>query len=501
MPAASSEILLDVQGLSKAYSGVEVLTDIDLQVRRGEILGIIGENGAGKSTLTKCINGVTSPTRGSVVFEGRARRRLNVSDAQHIGIVTIPQEFNLISDLTVYENIFLGREWRGKHLLLDRKGMRKRACELLSELNAAVDPDSPVRHLSVADKQMVEIAKALATDCRLMIMDEPTTVLNQQEVATLFALMRRLRDRGTTIIYISHKLPEVKTICDRVLVLRDGHAISIDPTGDLTEAEMARRMVGREMNQMFPPKRSREEHGPVALSVRNLSVADVIDDISFDLRQGEILGFAGLVGAGRTELAETIYGIRRPTAGTLAVHGSPARIRSPGDAVRQGIAYLSEDRQGTGVLTNFTVTTNTTLVSLRKYARILIDRRKEKEKAQHYVDAFNIKTEGLDTRLEHLSGGNQQKVALAKGLDPEPRIFIFDEPTRGIDVNAKGEIYAFIHRLVSRGIACILISSDLEEVIGMCRRVAVMRGGRLAGFVEDDHVNEHDIMLLATGVT
>jgi ribose transport system ATP-binding protein len=398
----------------------------------------------------------------------------------------------------VRENIFLGRERRTCGVLLDRRTMREMTKALLAELRTAIDPEEKIRNLSVADKQMVEIAKAVVNQSRLMIMDEPTTVLTKAEIGILFALMRRLQAGGTAIIYISHKLREVKEICDEVMVLRDGRFISLDRADSIDEHEMARRMVGREVSQMFPAKTIPGRD--VALDIKRLSAAGLVRDVSFRLHKGEILGLSGLVGAGRTEAAEAIMGIRKREQGEIAVNGRAVRIRSPRDAVRHRIAYLSEDRQGSGILTDFSVTRNVTLVSLRKYGRLITNRRREAERATHYARAFNIKAASLDTRLQFLSGGNQQKVALAKGLDPDPAVFIFDEPTRGIDVNAKREIYAFIHKLVQTGIACILISSDLEEIVGLCHRVAVMREGRIAGFVEGERINEQDIMLLATGV-
>jgi len=453
------DVLLKTVGISKEFSGVRVLNRISVEIRKGSILGIIGENGAGKSTFIKILSGTYAPTEGQLHFEGREIRHMTAEAAERLGISTIPQEFNLIHDLNVRENIFLGRELRKGGVFLDKAAMRRKTKELLDELRTTVDPEEKIQNLSVAGKQMVEIAKAVVNRSKLLIMDEPTTVLTQKEVDVLFALMRRLKEKGTAIVYISHKLKEVKQICDEIMVLRDGEFISRDPAAALDEPEMARRMVGREMSQMFPNKLAPKSD--VVLAVHALSVPGSVHDVSFELRQGEILGFAGLVGAGRTELAEAIIGIRRKTAGDISISGRSVQIRSPRDAVRHRIAYLSEDRQGSGILTGFSVTNNVTLVSLEKYGRVITNRRRETERADHYAKVFNIKTASLKTRLEFLSGGNQQKVALGKGLDPDPSIFIFDEPTRGIDVNAKSEIYAFVHKLVQTGISCILISSDL----------------------------------------
>ena len=496
--AMMNDPLLKAQGISKDFSGVRVLNRITLQLRSGCILGLIGENGAGKSTLCKILNGVYNPTEGTLTFAGRPVPHMTTDRARQLGINTIPQEFNLIHTLNVAENVFLGREYRRAGVFLDRAAMQRKTAELLAGLGTTVRPDERIQDLNVAGKQMVEIAKALVNDCKLLIMDEPTTVLTPKEVEVLFALMRRLRDNGTAIIYVSHKLREVQSICDEVMVLRDGEFISRDPAATLTEHEMARRMVGREMSQLFPDKRMPGRNA--VLEVCDLSVPELVKEVSFDLRQGEILGFAGLVGAGRTEMAEAIMGIRTPSQGTLRLAGQALEIRCPRDAVNHGLAYLPEDRQGAGILTRFSVVNNTTLISLPRYGRVFSRRREERATATRYRDAFHIKTDSLDTPLEFLSGGNQQKVALAKGLDPSPRVFIFDEPTRGIDVNAKSEIYAFIHKLLGEGIACMLISSDLEEIIGLCHRVAVMREGRIAGTLEGAHINEQEIMILATGV-
>jgi ribose transport system ATP-binding protein len=332
-------------------------------------------------------------------------------------------------------------------------------------------------------------------------MDEPTTVLTQYEIDILFKLMRRLREQGTTIIYISHKLKEVKTICDRVIILRDGNVISTENIQDISIVEMAQRMVGRELNQIFPRKNIPKEE--IILEVENLTVPGVIDNVSFKLHRGEILGLAGLVGAGRTEVAETILGVRKAVTGRILRDGKPITISKPADAVANGISYLSEDRQGSGILTNFSVLMNTTLVSLKSYCKYIFDlivRQKERSSADAYINRFNIKTQSLDTRLEFLSGGNQQKVSLAKSIDPTPAILIADEPTRGVDVSAKQEIYRLINTLALEGLACIFISSEQEEIIGMCNRVLVMKQGKVMGVLEDKNISEEEIMYLATGI-
>ena len=495
-----TDVLLATQGIGKEFSSVRVLHDISVEIRSGEILGIIGENGAGKSTLIKILCGIYTPTEGHLLLDGKEVILRSPEDAKWAGINLVPQEFNLVADLAVYENVFLGSELVSRAGLLDKKKMIRRTKELLAALEVQVDPEAGIQSLSVAQRQMVEIAKALAFDARLLIMDEPTTVLTRHEIDLLFAQMRALKAKGVTLIYISHKLREVKEIADRVLVLRDGAFICLEPAGALAIDEMARRMVGREFSQVFPPRRT--EHGAVALEAQGLTVAGVIEDISFQLHHGEILGLAGLGGSGRTEVAETILGVRRATRGRILVDGKSVTIRRPRDAVRAGVGYLSEDRQGSGILVQQELVKNVTLVSLGRYllGLGLISGRRERAKAQGYVQRFSIRAPGLDARMEHLSGGNQQKVSLAKSLDADPAILIVDEPTRGVDVSAKGDIYRFLHELAGRGIAIILISSELEEVIGMCSRVLVMKEGRLAGEVEGERVTEEEIMFLATGV-
>jgi ribose transport system ATP-binding protein len=347
---------------------------------------------------------------------------------------------------------------------------------------------------------MVELAKALAFDARLLIFDEPTTVLTRREIDLLFQRMRALQARGVTQIYISHKLREVREICDRVMVLRDGAFVCLEAAADLPIDEMARRMVGRELSRVFPEKRPAD--GPLALRVEGLTVPGVLHDVGFAVRKGEIVGLAGLGGSGRTEIAETILGVRKASAGTIEVEGKRVAIRGPPDAVRAGIAYLSEDRQGSGILTEHPLLMNVSLVSLGRYLRRfgLIAGRRERAAANEYVKRFSIRSPGVDAQLEYLSGGNQQKVSLAKSIDSEPRVLILDEPTRGVDVSAKQDIYRFIHELAGRGISCLLISSELEEIIGMCSRVLVVRGGRLVAELQGERITEEEIMFYATGV-
>jgi ribose transport system ATP-binding protein len=488
---------LSIQHIIKEFSGVRVLNDISVDVRTGEVFGILGENGAGKSTLLKIICGIYTPSSGSLNLKGMDVEINTPMEAKRLGISMIPQEFNLIATLSVFENIFLGSELK-KGLLLDKKEMRRRAASLLLELQTDLSPDALIEHLSVAEKQMVEIAKALVHESDILIMDEPTTVLTNLEVKVLFELIRKLQGKGVTILFISHKLNEVKRICDRILVLRDGDQICINDVIDVDEQDMAKKMVGRELSQVFPKKSLPADE--VVFGVEDLSDSKLLKNINFQLKKGELLGFSGLIGAGRTELAECIMGLRPKISGAIYVGGEKAQIRSTGDALKYKLGYLSEDRKGKGLLMSFGIPENISLISLAKYSNWFINKRKEKQSSQTFIDQFDIKATSFSGELEYLSGGNQQKVYLSKWMDTEPRILILDEPTRGIDVNAKKEIYYFINALIATGVSCILISSELEEIIGLCTRVLVMREGRIAGEMEGSHINEEEIMFSAAGV-
>jgi ribose transport system ATP-binding protein len=489
--------LLSIRHLSKEFSGVRVLNDINMDIRPGEVFGILGENGAGKSTLLKILCGVYTPTLGTLKFKGNQVHIQTPMEAKRLGISMIPQEFNLIPTLTVFENVFLGSEIK-KGGLLNKREMRKRTGQLLDELKTCLSTDALIEKLSVAEKQMVEIAKALVHESDILIMDEPTTVLTHLEVEILFELIQRLKEKNVTILFISHKLNEVKQVCDRILVLRDGDQICINEVTDVDEQDMARKMVGRDLNQVFPPKSLPVDE--VVFSVENLCDASLLKDVSFQLKKGEILGFSGLIGAGRTELSECIMGLRTKTGGDIYVQGEKVSINSIGDALGHKLGYLSEDRKGKGLLMNFGIPENISLISLSKYSHWFINKTRESKTAQKFIHKFNIKAASLNAELEYLSGGNQQKVYFSKWMDTHPSVLILDEPTRGVDVNAKKEIYYFIHSLISQGVSCILISSEMEEIIGLCTRVLVMREGRIKGEMEGRYINEQEIMFCAAGV-
>ncbi|MDR3304305.1 MAG: sugar ABC transporter ATP-binding protein [Treponema sp.] len=493
--------ILSIEGITKHFDGVPVLDDVSFHIRKSEIMGLIGENGAGKSTLIKIITGIHQPSAGALKLDGKI---INIPDyiaAKKLGIAMVPQEFNLINTLAVYENVFLGNEMRRPSGLLDKAAMKDAATRQLAALNMPIGVNQLVSQLSVAQKQMVEISKALTLKARILIMDEPSTTLTGPEIDTLFALMRGLKAQGVTIVFVSHKLREIKTICDRVTVLRDGKLISVDNIADVDEEVIARKMIGRtDFQRIFPPKKPRSD-SHIALEVQNIVIKGLLKDVSFTLRAGEILGFAGLVGAGRTETAEAIMGLRNIDGGSIAVNGRTTAIRSAHDAVALGIGYLSEDRQGKGIVQGFNLPQNITLISLGQYIKgLFIQKNMESTKTTEYITMFKIVAASEKMALRYLSGGNQQKVYLSRWVDTGPAILILDEPTRGIDVNAKQEIYEFIHQLAERGISCIVISSELEELIGLCSRVYVMREGAIAGCLSDEHINEEEIMFLATGL-
>lgn len=484
-----SRRILEIENLTKSFGASPVLSGVSLTLDTGCILGLAGENGAGKSTLARLISGRIRPDSGRLERNGSC--------------YVLPQEFALVPTLSVAENIFLGRELtRGG--LLRKKIMKARARELFFKLGFDIDPGREVSTLSVAEKQMTEIAKSFLEEANLLILDEPTTVLSGDETKILFSLLRKLRDRGSAILYISHKLRELLELCDEIAVLRDGVLVSRNPANALTPLQIAARMVGRKLSQVFPEKTLVPEDAPVRFEAEHVSSRDGrVKDVSFSICKGEILGLAGLAGAGRTELAETICALRKRAPGcAVRIDGVPCKGSSPRAMFDAGLAYLPEDRQGTALLTGEDLTENITLSSLKKYCTRLgfVQKKRRVSAALDYIRRFRIKCSSAQTLISTLSGGNQQKVALAKGLDTGPDVFLFDEPTRGVDVGARREIYDFIHELAADGVSCLLISSDLEELIGNCSRVLVMYEGTLRGEVRGNHINEEEIMYLATGV-
>lgn len=495
----NGEKFLSFKHITKVFSGNKVLDDVTFDIHAGEIMGLIGENGAGKSTLIKIICGIYDATEGSIELDGYSVSIPNCIEARKLGICLVPQEFNLINSLTVYENIFLGNEIEGR-ILLNKQKMRRLASEQLEALQLPIDVNRLVSDLSVAEKQMVEIAKALMIDARVLILDEPTTTLTSHEVDILFNMMRRLKQKGVTMMFVSHKLREIRAICDRVTVLRDGKLISVDNIADVDENDIVRKMIGRDFNKVFPPKLKRTDE-TIVLDVQNFTIDKLLHNVNFNLRKGEIIGFAGLVGAGRTETMEALMGLRPLKSGTVRLNGKNVKMKHPKDAVQHKIGYISEDRQGKGIVQMYDMSKNISLISLgKKYLKTcFIDKKAEEAATEKYIKEFNI-IGSRKNPLKFFSGGNQQKVYLSRWMDIEPEILILDEPTRGIDVKAKTEIYDFIHRLAQTGISCIIVSSEMEEILGLCSRVYVMREGHIATCLEGNDITEEQIMLNATGI-
>ena len=493
--------ILQMNGISKSFPGVIALDGVDLEVYRGEIVGLAGENGAGKSTLMKILGGIYQPDTGTLHIDGQEIQIRSVSDSISKGIGFIHQELNVLDNLDVAENVFLGREpvWGGPLKLLDRQKMHAEADIYLKRLGLDISSRTPVKELSIAHQQMVEIAKALSLNARILIMDEPTSSLTLTETARLLEVAKELRAQGVSVIYISHRLGEISGLADRVVVLRDGRNAGTLSGEQIDHDRIVRMMVGRDLTRFYAYAPTSGESG--YFRVVNLRTRRYANHaVSFDVCKGEILGLAGLVGAGRSEVAQAIFGVDAVSGGTMLLEGKPLEIRSPKDAISNGIYLVSEDRRRTGLILEMALRENVTLPSLTGYAAAgLIDRVAERKVAGEMCDKLNIKARSIEARVANLSGGNQQKVVLAKWLSLNPRVLIFDEPTRGIDVGAKAEIYQLMRQLAERGVAIIMISSDMEEVLGESDRVAVMHEGAITGILERDACSEEAIMRLAVG--
>jgi ribose transport system ATP-binding protein len=491
--------VLSASRISKSFGDIPVLFSIDIDVAPGEVHAIIGENGAGKSTLIKILSGFERPTSGNVVLDGKAISLPPNGEAEELGIVLIHQEFNLAEHLTVMDSIFLGREIT-RFGLLDVKETRARAQALLDTLHVEVSPTARINELSIAEKQMVEIAKAVGRDARVLIMDEPTAVLSAGETETLFEQIRRLTAKGVAVVFISHKLDEVLRISDRVTVLRDGQLIATVDSDAMSSDSAAQMMVGRELSNLYPPKREPDVDAPLVLKVEDLR-ANGVDGVSFELRLGEILGFAGLIGSGRTAVAEAIVGLVPRTSGTIEVRGKPVHFTNVSQSVRDRLAYMTKDRKGKGVLVDMALRPNLTLLTLRQHLKGgLIDFASEEQALSRAVRRFDIRARDSSVRAGQLSGGNQQKLMLGKTMESEPEIIIMDEPTRGIDVGTKQQIYHIIAALAADGKSIILISSELQEVIGLSHRVMVMRAGRINGELTGGEITEEQIVRYQMGI-
>ena len=490
-----------MSSIGKRFPGVTALADVDLEVDTGEIVALAGENGAGKSTLMNILGGVHQPDSGAVQIDGEEVVLRSVSDSISRGIGFIHQELNVLDNLDVAENVFLGREplWGGPLRLIDRREIHTQADLFLNRLGLNVSSRAPVRDLSIAQQQMVEIAKALSMKARILIMDEPTSCLTLTETARLFQVVRELKTQGVSIIYITHRIGEIESLADRVVVLRDGRNAGSLAGNQITHDRIVKLMVGRDLNRFPANAASSAETG--YFKVVNLRTKRYPKHVtSFDVRPGEILGLAGLVGAGRSEVAHAIFGVESALEGKVLLDGNPIEILTPRDAISKGIYLVSEDRRKSGLVLDMTIRENITLPALSSYASLgLIDRRAERKVAQGIFDRLNIKAPSIEAIVTNLSGGNQQKVVLAKWLSLNPKVLIFDEPTRGIDVGAKAEIYQLMRRLAQSGVAIIMISSDMEEILGESDRVAVMHEGEITGILERHDCNEEAIMRLAVG--
>ncbi len=494
----SEDAILVMENISKSFPGVKALSDVQLTVRKGTVHALMGENGAGKSTLMKVLIGMYSPDSGSITFKGKPVQIDSTETALKLGISMIHQELSPVPYMSVAENIYLGREPLGRFGLIDKRKLIADTRALLDRLEINIDPNTIMKNLSVANTQMVEIAKAISYDASLIIMDEPTSAITEREVAHLFRMIRSLQAKGVAIIYITHKMDEVFQIADDITVFRDGKHIATVPAAQTNRHSLIAMMVGRELTSIFP--KSEATIGEVVLSVRNLTRKGIIHGVSFDLRRGEILGLAGLMGAGRTEVIEGIFGIKKIDAGEIMIKGKPVQINSPADAIKHGLALLTEDRKLTGIMGVLPVRDNMMIASLGSYAaRGFLNRRRIDETCNREKGRLEIKTPSMDQTIRLLSGGNQQKVLVSRWLLTLPDILILDEPTRGIDVGAKAEIHRLMCKLAQDGKAIIMISSELPEILGMSDRVLVMHAGKVGGEFARKDATQESIMRAATG--
>ncbi|MFM2483549.1 ribose ABC transporter ATP-binding protein RbsA [Celerinatantimonas yamalensis] len=494
------EAILEISGIDKGFPGVQALSQAGLKVYPGQVMALMGENGAGKSTLMKVLTGIYQPDAGEIRYQGNPVQFTGPRESQLAGISIIHQELNLIGELTIAENIFLGREPTNSMGKIQWSVMREQAQKLLDRLNIKASPNTPVGRLSLGTQQMVEIAKAISFESKVIIMDEPTDALTDSETQSLFNVVRELRQSGCGIVYISHRLKEIFTICDDVTVLRDGRFISEQPVTDIDEDRLIEMMVGRRLEEQYP--RLSLQSGEVCLALENVSGPGV-KSVSLFVREGEILGVSGLMGAGRTELMKLIYGATRKTAGIITLNGQRISPKTPADGLKYGIAYISEDRKGDGLVLDLPVKQNMSLCALAafSYPGGQLKHKSERERVDNFIRRFNIKTPSRDQLVGFLSGGNQQKVAIAKGLMTRPKVLILDEPTRGVDVGAKKEIYQLINEFKQQGMSIILVSSEMPEILGMSDRIVVMHEGHLCGEFLANQADQEKLMACAVGKT
>ena len=495
---SSGEYLLEMSGINKSFPGVKALDNVNLKVRPHSIHALMGENGAGKSTLLKCLFGIYQKDSGTILFQGKEIDFHSAKEALENGISMVHQELNLVLQRSVMDNMWLGR-YPTKGMFVDQDKMYRETKAIFDELDIDIDPRARVGTLSVSQMQMIEIAKAFSYNAKIVIMDEPTSSLTEKEVNHLFTIIRKLKERGCGIVYISHKMEEIFQLCDEVTVLRDGQWIATEPLAGLTMDKIIAMMVGRSLNQRFPDKENKP--GEVILEARNLTSLrqPSIRDVSFDLHKGEILGIAGLVGAKRTDIVETLFGIREKSAGTITLHGKKINNHNANEAINHGFALVTEERRSTGIYAYLDIGFNSLISNIRNYKNKvgLLDNSRMKSDTQWVIDSMRVKTPGHRTQIGSLSGGNQQKVILARWLLTDPTVLLLDEPTRGIDVGAKYEIYQLILDLAKKGKTVIMVSSEMAELLGVCDKILVMSGGRLSGEVDAKTTNQEEIMTLA----
>lgn len=491
--------MIEMTGISKAFNGNTVLNNVEFEIAPGEIHALMGENGAGKSTLMKILTGIYTRDSGEIKIKGNPVEFKNPKEAEQAGIAVIHQELNILPDLTVAENLFLGNEKTfGKSGILKTKEMNKAAKEVLLNLGLDVDVKTTARNLSVGKQQIVEIAKAISSNADVIIMDEPTAALTDREIETLFETIRALQAKGVSFVYISHRMEEIFAICDRITILRDGSYVGVRNIKETTFDEIVQMMVGRELGGRFPDRTSKI--GDVKLVAKNLTRKGFFEDVSFELRKGEILGVAGLMGAGRTEVVQSLFGYKKLDSGELILDGKQVKINTPLDAIKLGFGFVTEDRKSEGLILDFSVKENLGITNFNKISKNgVVNNQKEKSLYDSMVKRLGVRTSGPDQTVKSLSGGNQQKIVIAKWLGIEPDILILDEPTRGVDVGAKKEIYSIVNTLAENGVSIIMISSELPEIIGMVDRVLVMHEGKITGEITKEEMTQEKIMHYATG--
>lgn len=492
---------IEMRGIDKAFGTNQVLKDAGFVLGNGEVHALMGENGAGKSTLMKILTGVYTKDAGTVLVDGKEVHYKNPQEAEKDGIVFIHQELNVLFDLTVEENLFMGKEIKGKFGLCDSKAMRKKAKEALDRLGVSISPSETMSNLSVGQQQMIEICKALMVDAKVIIMDEPTAALTQSETAVLFEVIQGLRKSGVSIVYISHRMEEIFELCDRISVLRDGTYVGTKNIPETNMNEIVKMMIGREIGERYPARDS--EIKEEMLRVEGLTKAGVFENVSFSVRAGEVLGVSGLMGAGRTEIMQAIFGNLPYDSGKILIQGKEVQIKSPMQAMKQGIGFITEDRKTEGLMLEESIQKNIALANLDKVSdkNVFLKKKKEEDLVTKAIEELHIKCFGPGHECNNLSGGNQQKVVFAKWIHTDPKILILDEPTRGVDIGAKKEIYTIINKLAADGVAIIMVSSELPEVLGMSDRIMVVREGLVRGIISKEEANQENVMTLATGGT